>query len=137
MDIRWVLKSRPDSDGQFGQVQAINIETGKVAWANRRRAPQSSSILATAGGLVFEGGRDRRFRALDNATGKTLWETRLSAVPSSTPITYAANGRQYVAIVAGGGNAHDASWPILTPEIENPQGATTLWIFGLPGEPQR
>lgn len=137
MDIRWELKARPDSDGKFGQIQAINIETGRVAWANRRRAPQSSSILATAGGLVFEGGRDRRFRALDNATGRTLWETRLSAVPSSTPITYAANGRQYVAVVAGGGNAHDASWPILTPEIENPQGATTLWIFALPEKSQR
>jgi alcohol dehydrogenase (cytochrome c) len=131
-DIRWVLKARPDSDGRFGRVQAINIETGKVLWVNRRRAPQSSSILATAGGLVFEGGRDRRFRALDSATGRTLWETRLSAVPSSTPITYSADGHQYVAVVAGGGNAHDATWPILTPEIENPQGATTLWIFALP-----
>lgn len=137
MDIRWELKARPNSDGRFGQVQAVNIETGRVLWANRRRAPQSSSILATAGGLVFEGGRDRRFRALDNATGKTLWETRLSAVPSSTPITYSAGGRQYVAVVAGGGNAHDASWPILTPEIENPQGATTLWIFALPERIQR
>lgn len=90
------------------------------------------TILATAGGLVFEGSRDRRFRALDNARGKTLWEIRLSAVPSSTPITYLAGGRQYIAVVAGGGNPHDASWPILTPEIENPQGATTLWIFALP-----
>ena len=132
MDIRWELKARPDSDGRFGQVQAINVETGKVLWANRRRAPQSSSILATAGGLVFEGGRDRRFRALDNATGKALWETRLSAVPSSTPITYSAGGRQFVAVVAGGGNAHDSTWPILTPELQNPQGATTLWIFALP-----
>ncbi|QGY79246.1 PQQ-binding-like beta-propeller repeat protein [Sphingorhabdus lacus] len=131
-DIRWKLKVRPGSDGKFGRVQAINVETGKVLWVNRRRAPQSSSILATAGGLVFEGGRDRRFRALDNSTGKTLWEARLSAVPSSTPITYSAGGRQYIAVVAGGGNAHDSTWPILTPEIDNPVGATTLWIFALP-----
>jgi alcohol dehydrogenase (cytochrome c) len=131
-DIRWKLKARPSSDGLFGRVQAINVETGKVLWVSRRRAPQSSSILATAGGLVFEGGRDRRFRALNNETGKTLWEARLSAVPSSTPITYSAGGRQYVAVVAGGGNAHDSTWPILTPEIDNPLGATTLWIFALP-----
>lgn len=133
-DIRWELKARPDSDGRFGRVEAVNIETGQVLWSNRRRAPQSSSILATAGMLVFEGGRDRRFRALDSSTGATLWETRLSAVPSSTPITYTAAGRQYVAVVAGGGNAHDGTWPILTPEIDNPQGATTLWIFALPDE---
>lgn len=136
-DIRWKLKARPGSDGRFGRVQAIDLETGKVLWVNRRRSPQSSSILATAGGLVFEGGRDRRFRALDSATGSTLWETRLSAVPSSSPITYSAGGRQFVAVVAGGGNAHDSTWPILTPEIENPLGATTLWIFALPESPSK
>ena len=135
LDIHWVLKPRPDSDGKFGRMEAINIETGKVLWTKRRRAPQASSVLATAGGLVFEGSRDRRFRALDAATGKTLWETRLSATPSSTPITYSAYGRQYVAVVAGGGGPHDATWPILTPEIDNPQGATTLWVFALPQKP--
>jgi hypothetical protein len=53
-------------------------------------------------------------------------------VPSSFPITYAVGGEQYVAVVAGGGGAHEATWPTLTPEIDNPAGATTLYVFNLP-----
>jgi alcohol dehydrogenase (cytochrome c) len=131
-DLRWVLKPRPDSDGKFGRVEAINLETRKVAWSQRRRAPETSALLHTAGGLLFEGSRDRWFRALDDATGKPLWQVRLSAVPSSFPITYAVGGEQYVAVVAGGGGAHEATWPTLTPEIDNPAGATTLYVFNLP-----
>jgi len=73
-----------------------------------------------------------RFRAFDQATGKVLWETKLAAQPSSFPITYAVNGKQYVAVVAGGGGAHDITWPQLTPEIDDPAGATTLQVFALP-----
>jgi alcohol dehydrogenase (cytochrome c) len=131
-DIRWVLRPRPDSDGKFGRLQAINLQTGKVVWTNRRRAPEASSTMVTAGGLVFDGDRDRYFRASDGATGKLLWQTRLNAVPSSTPVTYSVAGRQYVAVVAGGGGAHEATWPSLTPEINTPAGGTSLWVFALP-----
>jgi hypothetical protein len=79
---------------------------------------------------VFDGTRDRRFIATDGATGRILWETRLDAVPSSTPVTFSASGQQLIAVVAGG--AHEATWPVLTPEIDNPASATTLWVFGLP-----
>ena len=130
-DIGWVLVPRPGSDGKFGRVEAVNMETGSVSWTVRRRAPETASILATGGGLVFDGSRDRVFRASDARTGKVLWETRLNAVPSSTPITYSAGGAQYVAVVAGGGGAHEATWPTLTPEIQNPAGGTTLWVFKL------
>jgi len=88
--------------------------------------------LTTASGLVFDGTRDRRFIASDASTGKILWETRLNAVPSSTPISFSAHGQQLIAVVAGGGGAHEATWPVLTPEIENPTSSTTLWVFGLP-----
>jgi alcohol dehydrogenase (cytochrome c) len=132
-DLRWIVKARPDSDGNIGRVQAINLETRKTVWTRRARAPESAALLATGGGLVFEGSRDRMFRALDEATGKVLWETRLAAQPSSFPITYSVGGKQYVAVVAGGGGAHDITWPQLTPEIDNPAGATTLYVFALPG----
>jgi alcohol dehydrogenase (cytochrome c) len=129
-DMRFVLHPRPDSDGKFGRVEAINLETKKVAWVYRQRAAISSSTLTTAGGLVFAGSRDRRFLAFDGATGKVLWQTRLGAVPSSTPVTYSIAGQQYVAIVAGNGGP--VAWPTLTPEIANPPGGTTLWVFRLP-----
>ena len=131
-DMNFVVKARPDSDGNFGRVEAIDLGTGKVLWTRRGRTPQSSSLVATAGGLVFEGARDRQFRALDSSTGKALWNWPLNAAPSSTPITYAAHGKQYVAVVAGGANPHDLTWRAMTPEIEDPADGVTLYVFELP-----
>jgi hypothetical protein len=48
-------------------------------------------------------------------------------------VSYSVGGKQYIAVVAGGGGAHEATWPSLTPEINNPSGVTTLWVFALPG----
>ena len=127
-DLHWVLEPPPNSDGNFGRLEAIELATGRTVWTRRQRAPESASVLTTASGLVFDGTRERRFIASEASTG---WETRLDAVPSSTPISFSANGRQLIAVVAGGGGAHEATWPVLTPEIDNPTSATTLWVFGL------
>ncbi|MDE3168828.1 MAG: PQQ-binding-like beta-propeller repeat protein, partial [Acidobacteriota bacterium] len=128
-DMHFVLHPRPDSDGNIGRLEAIDLATKKVAWIYRQRAAMSSSTLATAGGLVFAGSRDRRFRAFDSENGKILWQRTLGASISSTPITYSAGGEQYVAVVAGNGGP--VAWPQLTPEIANPAGGTTLWVFEL------
>jgi len=132
VDIGFVLKPRPDGDGNFGRFEAIDLATRKVIWTRRRRAPELAAALATAGGVVFDGTRDRVFRASDDRTGEVLWETRLPVVPSSSPATYSVDGVQYVAVVAGGGGPHDSTWSSLTPEIDNPTGSTTVLVFKLP-----
>ena len=134
-DIQYTVLPRPDSDGKFGRVAALNLDTRKLTWQQRRRASQASAVLATAGGLLFEGSRDRYFRASDSASGKLLWQTRLDLTPNAFPISYARDGRQYIAITSGGGGPVDVSWQTLTPEIENPGGATTLWVFALEQAP--
>jgi alcohol dehydrogenase (cytochrome c) len=131
-DGRWKQVPRPDSDGKFGRVGALDLATGKYRWTDRRRAPQSSAILATAGKLVFEGARDRTFRARDAETGAVLWSVRLDAVPNAFPITFEAGGKQYVAITTGTGGPGDAARRPLTPEIKDPPQTTTLWVFALP-----
>ncbi len=73
------------------------------------------------------------FHAYDSATGKLLWHTTLNSAPSSSPVTYDADGEQYVAVVAGGGTALDSAGDTLTPEIAAPTGTTTLWVFKLRG----
>jgi len=129
-DIHFATRPRPDGDGKFGRIEAINLATGKVLWIHRQRAPLASSLLATAGGLVFVGAQDRFFSAYDAATGKLLWQNQLNAGPNSSPITYSVQGEQYVAVVAGGGGPTAGS-SSLTPEISNPPGGTTLWVFKL------
>jgi alcohol dehydrogenase (cytochrome c) len=134
--VRFTIRPRLDGDGKYGRFEAINLETRKVVWTDRQRAPQTTGALATAGGIVFDGSLDRYIRAYDESNGKILWETRLNDVPSSCPITYSVNGKQYVAVVVGNGGAHAATWPPLVPEIKNPSGGgAQLWVFELPSKP--
>jgi alcohol dehydrogenase (cytochrome c) len=132
LDIRISPSIRKDSDGNFSRVQAFDLLQRKKLWEVRRRPFPSSAILATAGGLVFEGSRDRFFRASDDRSGKVLWTMRLDGAPSAFPVTYSVNGTQYVAVTAGGGNAFDAVLAGITPEIATGKGGTTLWVFRLP-----
>ena len=79
------------------------------------------------------GALDRVFAAYDDTTGKELWRARLGDVPSNAPISYTANGKQYVAMVVGNGGAQAITFPPLVPEIKNPpdRGAG-VWVFELP-----
>jgi alcohol dehydrogenase (cytochrome c) len=130
--VRWTLRPRPDSDGKYGRVEAVNMLTREVVWTERHRAPVSSGTLATSGGVVFNGSIDRFFRAYDDQTGKLLWETRLSDVPSNAPISYTVNGKQYIAIGVGNGGAQAMTFPPLVPEIQNVDRAPGIWVFELP-----
>jgi alcohol dehydrogenase (cytochrome c) len=130
-DISWQIKPPPASDGRFGRIEAIDLATGKAVWTQRTRAPQSSAMLSTAGGLVFSGARDRWFRAQDDRTGATLWQVRLSAAPNAFPVSFGVDGVQYVAIVAGGGGPLDAGFRSFTPELEDATGGPTLFVFRL------
>jgi quinoprotein glucose dehydrogenase len=102
----------------WGQLVAVNVNTGKVAWRSTLGVTDSLPIgkqdtgrpglggaIVTASGLTFVGATDdARFRAFDTKTGKELWTVKLPASAESTPITYAnAEGQQYIAVVATGG----------------------------------
>ena len=133
--VRWTVRPRPESDGQYGRLEAVNLATGETAWIARQRAPQTTGALVTGGGLVFAGSLDRRISAYDAANGDRLWATRLSEVPNAPPITYAVDGRQYVAVIVGSGGYLTRAYSVLAPEIRNPpdRGAA-LWVFA---EPER
>jgi alcohol dehydrogenase (cytochrome c) len=131
--VRWSIRPRLDSDGRFGRIQAVDLATRKTLWTERQRAPQTTGVLATAGGLVFAGALDRYFTAYDSANGKALWRSRLTDVPSGAPITYSVNGRQYVAMVVGYGSPQTMTFPMLTPEIDLPiVRSSAIAVFALP-----
>ena len=94
------------------------------------RAPFLTSALTTAGGLVFAGGADRWFRAHDVRTGEVLWETRLGHAAHGFPITYAAGGRQYLAVPTGLGIFRGLT-ATLNPEIHQARTGNALYVFAL------
>ena len=129
----WSIRPRPDTDGKYGRTEAVNLATREVLWRNRQRAPGTSCLLDTAGGVVFSGSLDRVLRALDDHTGKELWRIKMNDVPSSCPISYSVAGRQYIAVVVGNGGIESQTFPTIVPEIQDPQEhASSIWVFELP-----
>jgi len=131
--VNWFIRLRPDSDGKLGRVEALSLETMKAVWMNRQRAPQTSGILATAGGFLLAGSFDRYLKAYDATTGDVLWQLRMNDVPDSAPITYTVAGKQYIAVVVGSGGPITGTYPVLVPEIQNPPDhGAAIWVFELP-----
>ncbi|HZM58584.1 MAG TPA: PQQ-binding-like beta-propeller repeat protein [Vicinamibacterales bacterium] len=124
----------PQADGQLGEFLALEIATGKVLWRHRTPSPSNTAALATAGGVVFGGDWDRHMYAYDATSGKILWQTRLPTSAQGFPITYLANGKQYVAMPAGigGGSWSTLIAPELAPEIRRPNSGNALLVFALP-----
>ena len=118
----------PGTD-QVGTVHAISAETGETVWLHEQRAA-TMSLVTTGGGLVFGGDVNGRFKAWDQETGEVLWEINLGSAVTSFPISYAVDGRQYIAV--GTGTASTASmFSRLTPELR-PSAGNNLFIFALP-----
>ncbi|MEZ5355392.1 MAG: PQQ-binding-like beta-propeller repeat protein [Bryobacteraceae bacterium] len=86
-------------------LRALDIETGKIAWEIRQAGPPEanySGVLSTDGGLVFYGETGGTFAAVDARNGKTLWHFPTGQQWKASPMTYTVDGKQYVAIAAGG-----------------------------------
>ena len=95
------------SEKQSGRLVAVNMDTGKVAWKFDTDQPLIGGVLATAGGLVFNGEGNGLFRAFDAKTGKKLWEYQCGAGVNAPAVSYTVKGKQYVAVAAGGNTQID------------------------------
>ena len=111
----------------LGHFVAINPLTGEKKWeVPLIDFPSSAGTLATGGGLVFTGKITGEFLALDEDTGKTLWQFKTGSSVNSTAITYTHNGQQYVSVASGlgGGRANDYA------RGQVPTGGS-MWTFAL------
>jgi alcohol dehydrogenase (cytochrome c) len=122
----------PNSDGNVGRIDAIKLADRSQAWSHRQHAPATSAVLPTAGGVVFSGDLDRYFKALDDTTGKVLWQVRTNNMVNAFPVSYSVNGKQYVAVATGSGSGLGRSLATLVPDMKVPEGGSTLWVFALP-----
>jgi len=86
----------------FSSIIAMDPNTSERRWTFRLSAPSTEGgVLTTGSNVLFAGGRDGQFVALDARDGKLLWETYLGPSVSAGPMTYMVNGKQYVSIQCG------------------------------------
>jgi len=120
------------TDAGLMQALSVNPTQGESKWQYRSRPSMTSSVLATAGGLVFGGDAARDVKAWDQETGDVLWSQTLNAPIGGYPMTYEIDGEQYLAIPTGYSNAA-SSISSAFPEIPLPTGAgNSIFVFKLP-----
>ena len=120
----------PDADGQLGKLLAINLQDRSVAWSHEQVAMFMTGVLTTASGIAFVGDLDRYFKAFDVESGEVIWQTRLAAPTHGYPISYAVDGRQYIAVPTGMG-VFRAMTAVMSPQIYQPANGQALYVFSL------
>ncbi|MDE2905489.1 MAG: PQQ-binding-like beta-propeller repeat protein, partial [Acidobacteriota bacterium] len=122
---------RPDG---VGELVAIDVD-GNLLWRHRTRTAMDSAVLTTGGGLVVVGDWDRNLYVHDARSGEILFRTRMPSSVSGFPITYAVEGRQYLAIPVGTDpSLLSGISGQLTPEKRRPAGGHGIFVFTVADE---
>jgi alcohol dehydrogenase (cytochrome c) len=118
----------PDAK-RYGAVKAVDPLTGETKAQFRVQYPNYGGMLTTAGNLVFNGGTDGTFHALDARTLKELWSFNVGSSINAPPIAYSVNGKQYIAVLVG--SKQSAQTLAEFPELKNTSASSMLYVFGL------
>lgn len=122
----------PGSNGNLGKLGAYNVDTMEEIWNFQQRASYHTGVLSTAGELIFVGDLDRYFRAHDINTGEILWETRLGTSVQGHPVSFAIDGKQYIAVTSALGGSSPRTVPgVIATEIQYPGHGNALYVFSL------
>ncbi|HEU0195736.1 MAG TPA: PQQ-dependent dehydrogenase, methanol/ethanol family [Nevskiaceae bacterium] len=127
----------PKFPNDWGDVIAIDLNTGDTAWHHTTALPWNDGMLSTAGGLVFSGSPNGHFYAWDAKTGKQLWKSpKLSSGILGVPSTYVVGGKQYVAVWAGWGGASPIWGGDMAkdPALKAVPRGGHLYVFSLSGD---
>jgi alcohol dehydrogenase (cytochrome c) len=123
----------PGTNGNLGKIGAYNVDTMEEIWSHQQRASFHTGTMSTAGNVVFVGDLDRRFKALDVTTGDVLWETRLGTSVQGHPVSFAIDGKQYIAVTSALGGTSPRTVPgVIATEIKYPQWGNAIYVFSLP-----
>jgi alcohol dehydrogenase (cytochrome c) len=126
----WLGGKYANAEDVKGSLTAMDPSTGKKAAQLSTDHGITSGVTATAGGLVFTTTTDGTVYALDDETLKPLWSFNTGSFSSAPPMTYAVNGKQYVAVLIGGsGVARDMLNK--TPGYKDMKNTSMLFVFSL------
>jgi len=115
-----------NSGEQTGSINAVDVATGSVVATQNTTYPMYGGVMASAD-LLWAGHMDGTFAAYNASTLEELWSMNVGTSFQGAPITFTANGKQYVAILGGGVGVGAG----LAPDLSNMQPANMLWVFAL------
>jgi alcohol dehydrogenase (cytochrome c) len=124
----WGSGAVADAKVYGGAVKAFDPATGREVWTFPTKHPVVSSLLSTAGGVVFVGESTGEFEALDARTGKLLWQFNAGSGIHGQAMSYSVSGKQYVAISTGWGGWMKG----FAPELYGENRGNALLVFALP-----
>jgi alcohol dehydrogenase (cytochrome c) len=127
-----VGRLRPGVDPEQAYALAkVDLASGKLTRLYEGGVPGNGAVLATAGDLIFWGDMDRRFRAFAAEDGEILWETLLGGIIQMSTISYAVDGKQYIAVMTGDGKSATRN-PAGIAGLTVPRGHNAIYVFALP-----
>lgn len=124
------LRPGVDPDKAYALAK-IDLTTGVLTRLYESGIPGNGAVLTTAGDLIFWGDMNRRMRAFDAEDGEILWESLLGGIIQMSTITYAVDGKQYIAVMTGDGNSATRN-PADLAALTVPRGHNAIYVFALP-----
>lgn len=123
---------KPNYDDHIGSLKAIDPMTGEWKWEYKNEAPLWGGVMTTAGGLVFFGTPEGEFLALDDTTGEVLWSFQTGSGIVGQPVTWEADGEQFVSVVSGWGGAVPLWGGEVAKKVNYLNQGGMVWTFKLP-----
>ena len=124
--------ARKGSDpNAFAGLAKVDMTTGEIKRLHTQRNPGNGAVLLTAGDLVFWGDMTGTFYAIEADDGEILWDASVTGIIQTSTITYAADGKQYVAVMTGDGLSGTSGPLAVVKELKPTRGHNSIYVFAL------